>query len=446
MFDNSTQIAFLNYLEVRKYGTANKLNNPLISNTYSSNIVNTNLLTETINNIDHIDNLNISNPNQDIAVDSNKIKKSYANITNNTLLNSFDAFQVVDNKSLILKNQLLTLENTFINGNSNFNNFYNNYGYEKYNSINCIRFDPLEKRVIYATSNGTISIYNPSNDSITKVGSHQTAIKAITFSSLNLSSSVEYNSGNTKNATNPSAIGINNKENNISSIMLSGDNNGSVIVWNNNISEYSYKNKIHLHNQGITDLSFSINGSIFASSSEDKSVKLYDLEHNKELICYSDHNSDVKTCDWAKPRSLLVSSGKDKKIRFFDPRYKESIAVMSGVHFDIINKVRFNSNGNWFITASKEHNLKLVDFRMMKVLQKFDCHTLGVNSVAWNPYCNEAFCSVGEDKKVIYWTVGSEESYCIDNAHDKEVFDVCYNKFGNIAASGSKDSCIKFWN
>jgi len=414
--DSKSQITLLNTLEVLKYSDCSSIKNPLTNNNHLFNKHQPQSQSQSLN------------PEQDPSFSYKYLPKTYLDLFSHPL-NSLNPNSTLNSpNSTILKNQFLSIDNNISNTGYSYRD-YNSYGYEKYNSINCLKFDPLDKKLIFATSNGFISSYCRTNNSTSKIGSHQTAVKSMVFSTLISTSTVEGTSQENK-----------------SSIMLTGDNNGSVILFNNNLSEFNYKTKIHLHNQSITDLSFSINGNVFASASEDKSVKVYDLEKEKELLCYSEHNSDVKSVDWAKPRSLLVSSGKDKKIRFFDPREKKSIATLSNVHFDIINKVRFNSNSNWFITASKEHNLKLVDFRMLRVLQKFDSHSLGVNSVVWNPLNNLAFCSVGEDKKIIFWHVGSEECHCIDNGHEKEIFDVCYNNFGNVLATGSKDSTIKFWN
>jgi WD40 repeat protein len=415
MFDKSTQISLLNFLELRKYGNVNYLNNPLMTQTYNSNTQN-NQINTTIN------------LREDSEIQFNNKKKKYLSVVNDNKLNSLSISSGLNSNDYILKTNSITIDSNLING-YNLNNNYNTSGYERFNSINCVKFDSIDKKLVFATSTGALSTYYPKNHSITRVGSHSSAVKALAFSVLNIVNSVE----NTSNSSRTNVI-------------LTGDNNGTVRVWNNNFHEINLKSSHVLHNQGITDISFSINSNIYATSSEDKCVKIHDLEKNVEIISYCEHNSDVKSCDWAKPRSLLVSSSKDKKIRFYDPREKQSIGVMSNVHFDIINKVRFNSNSNWFLTASKEHNLKLIDFRMMKVLQKFDCHSLGVNSLAWHPFSNEAFCSVGEDKKLIFWRVGSDVPCSIENAHDKEIFDVCYNNIGTIVASGSKDSCIKFWN
>ncbi len=86
------------------------------------------------------------------------------------------------------------------------------------------------------------------------------------------------------------------------------------------------------------------------------------------------HNSDVKTCDWGKPRSIIATAGKDKKIRFFDPRQQENIGIIHDCHKDTINRIRFHFNSNWLLSGSKDHNIKLIDFRMLKVLQQFNSH------------------------------------------------------------------------
>lgn len=355
---------------------------------------------------------------------SNLMGDSIVNNTSNSFLMTYNSNRYKNVEKYYLNKMSYEITKSIINSNIES---------ERYNSINSIVFEPIGKSLIFGTSNGSLFNYDIGfeNKAIpTKIFSVHNPIKCLLYSQCiyNFSNYSEIENNNNRFSNN---------------ILISGDSKGELVIHFLDKSEK--KENFVLHSQSITDMTFSLNESIIASSSEDKIVKIFDLQIMKEIISYNEHTSDVKTVDWAKPKSIIASSGKDKKIKFFDCRSKNSFETMNNVHFNIINKLRFNSNCNYLVTASKEHNLKLIDMRMMKEIQKFDHHTKGVNAVAWNPSNSNSFCSIGEDKKIIHWYVDSEKFCSVDDAHNEEIFSLCYHPNGSSLYTGSKFSSIKFW-
>lgn len=153
----------------------------------------------------------------------------------------------------------------------------------------------------------------------------------------------------------------------------------------------------------------------------------------------------MKSCDWNKFRNMVCTGSKDHLLKIWDPRSGEVICSLHP-HKNTINRLRFNKNGNWLLTASKDHSLKVIDIRVMKELQIFKSHEQEVNTVCWHPTVEEMFCSAGADGNIIYWFVGQTKKYVMKNSHDKEIFDLAFNQYGNLLASGSNDTTLKFWS
>ena len=279
--------------------------------------------------------------------------------------------------------------------------------------VNCIKMFNNSKKLLYGTSNGTLvtcDIYNSFSLSNSSQLSPQSTIRALQF---------------------------NKKE----SYILIGDGSGTVTYFNNPIKKLKY---ITPHTATITDISFSISDQKFITSSDDKTSKIIDFYSGHEDICFKNHLSDVKSCDWNPYKNLVVSGGKDHIIKVWDPSSGEEIATLHA-HNDSINRLRFNKNGNWLLSASKDHTLKVIDIRNMKEIQSFKGHEKEVNTVSWHPVHEEIFCSAGVDSSIIYWKVGQVKNFVVKNAHDKEIFDLCFNNTGTLLASGSNDSFLKFW-
>ena len=283
--------------------------------------------------------------------------------------------------------------------------------------VNCVKFFSDSKKVLYGTTTGFLAVCDIYN-SFDLRKSHQLdsspSIRAIQF---------------TKDE----------------SFLITGDKNGNITYFKNESNNNLSKNQnIKLHNDTITDISFSINSSKFVTSSDDKTSKIVDFITGKNELIFKEHLSDVKSCEWNPYRNIIVSGGKDQLVEIWDPNSGEVIGTLH-LHKNSINRLRFNQNGNWIISGSKDHTVKVSDIRMMKELQIFKGHDSEVNTLAWHPIHEEIFCSAGADQTIIYWKVGQEKSYAIKNVHDREIFDLCFNTAGTLLASGSNDSNLKFW-
>jgi polyadenylation factor subunit 2 len=71
--------------------------------------------------------------------------------------------------------------------------------------------------------------------------------------------------------------------------------------------------------------------------------------------------------------------------------------------------LEWNGNGNWLITAFRDHLLKLFDIRnLRKEMQIFRGHKKEVSTVSWHPIHEGLLCSGGSDGALMFWHVGYE--------------------------------------
>lgn len=286
--------------------------------------------------------------------------------------------------------------------------------------VNCVKFFNYSKKVLFGTTNGNLNVCDIYN-----------SFDLHKYYQLDKFPSIR-------------ALQFNKDE----SYLLTGDKIGIISYFKNSVNSHNFESKqtIQLHNDTITDISFSINSLKFVSSSDDKTTKIVDFNTYTNELVFKEHRSDVKSCDWNPYRNVIISAGKDQSVQVWDPSTGKSIGGSLKLHKNSINRVRFNPiNGNLFLSGSKDHTVKVSDIRMMKELQTFKGHDSEVNTICWHPVHQEVFCSAGADQKIIYWKVGDEKSFTIKKAHDKEIFDLSFNSNGTLLASGSNDSYLKFW-
>lgn len=85
---------------------------------------------------------------------------------------------------------------------------------------------------------------------------------------------------------------------------------------------------------------------------------------------------------------------------------EQSNLTFSHGHKNTVLQAKWNKNGNWLLTASRDQLLKLFDIRMMREFQTFKSHKREVTAAAWHPFDENLFVSGGFDGVLLYWVVG----------------------------------------
>ena len=160
------------------------------------------------------------------------------------------------------------------------------------------------------------------------------------------------------------------------------------------------------------------------------------------------HGADVKGVDWHPTKALLVSGSKDgqQPIKLWDPRSGASLATLHA-HKNTVTDVKWNQNGNWLLTSSRDHLIKIFDIRSMgQEMLTFRGHKKEATCLAWHPVHEGLFASGGSDGSILFWNVGTEKEVGgMEQAHDSVVWSLSWHPMGHILASGSNDHTCKFW-
>ncbi|KAF4527648.1 hypothetical protein B566_EDAN010873 [Ephemera danica] len=181
-------------------------------------------------------------------------------------------------------------------------------------------------------------------------------------------------------------------------------------------------------------------------------VRSFSPSDQKFATCSDDgtirHGADVKCIHWHPQKGLIISGSKDNQqpVKLWDPKTGQSLATLHA-HKSTVMDVRWNENGNWLVTASRDHLLKLFDVRnLSSEVQTFRGHKKEASAVAWHPAHEGLFCSGGSDGAILFWHVGADKEIgAIEQAHDSIVWSLAWHPMGHILCSGSNDHTSKFW-
>ncbi|XP_072896727.1 pre-mRNA 3' end processing protein WDR33 isoform X1 [Hemitrygon akajei] len=287
------------------------------------------------------------------------------------------------------------------------------------NKVKCpvfvVRWTPEGRRLVTGASSGEFTLWNGLTFNFeTILQAHDSPVRAMTWSHNDM-------------------------------WMLTADHGGYVKYWQSNMNNVKM---FQAHKEAIREASFSPTDNKFATCSDDGTVRIWDFLRCHEERILRGHGADVKCVDWHPTKGLVVSGSKDSQqpIKFWDPKNGQSLATLHA-HKNTVMEVKWNQNGNWLLTASRDHLCKMFDIRNLKEeLQVFRGHKKEATAVAWHPVHEGLFASGGSDGSLLFWHVGVEKEVGgMEMAHEGMIWSLAWHPLGHILCSGSNDHTSKFW-
>ncbi|KAI6229081.1 WD-REPEATS-REGION domain-containing protein [Aphelenchoides fujianensis] len=227
--------------------------------------------------------------------------------------------------------------------------------------------------------------------------------------------------------------------------LASGDADGFVKYWQPNMNNV---HMFHAHkDEAVRSITFAPTDAKLATGSDDGTARVWDFARSVEEQVLKGHGADVRSVDWHPSKGLLASGSRDSQqpVKLWDPKTGKCLATFHD-HKNSVTAVQWNRNGNWLLSASRDHIIKLYDIRMLREVQSFRGHKREVTSIAWHPIHEGLFASGGNDGSLGYWLVNSEKEIAmLEGAHDQAIWALEWHPLGHVIASGSNDNNTKFW-
>jgi len=194
--------------------------------------------------------------------------------------------------------------------------------------------------------------------------------------------------------------------------------------------------------RSVTDVTFSPDGRLLASCSEDKTVRLWDPATGKHRRTLAGHTDGVTGVAFSPDGRLLASSSEDDTVRLWDPATGEHRRTVAG-HTNSLYGVAFSPDGRLLASCGADGTARVWDPATGGHLRTLTGHTYWLTGVAFSP--DGRLLASGGINGVQLWDPATGKYLRTLTGHTDRVKGVAFSPDGRLLASCGQDG-IRLWD
>ena len=170
-----------------------------------------------------------------------------------------------------------------------------------------------------------------------------------------------------------------------------------------------------------------------------------DTNYNQQAPTIFEHRNTVWSLAFSPDSQLLASSSGDKTIKLWQLKSGELLRAFPGAHSDTIWSIGISQNGQTLVSGSGDKTVKIWNLNTGKLLRTLVGHKDAVRSVAVSSD-GKIVASGSADKTVKIWNLNTGQLLHTLTGHTGKIISIAISPNGEMVASGSNDKTIKLWN
>ncbi|KFY93175.1 hypothetical protein V500_03860 [Pseudogymnoascus sp. VKM F-4518 (FW-2643)] len=226
-------------------------------------------------------------------------------------------------------------------------------------------------------------------------------------------------------------------------VIASASDDTTVRLWDAQTGKL--RSTLNGHLNGVTYLAFSPNSQLLASASEgDHSIKLWNVQTGVSHLALEGHSKGIYAITFSPKGQLIATASDDKTVRLWDPQTGQLRSLLHG-HVHRVDTLAFSRDGQLLASASaRDPTIRLWDVQLDNLRCTLEGSS-GVTDVAFS-LDGLQIVSASYDKTVLFWNIERGEICNTLYGHSSWVDTVIFSADGKLLASASKDDTIKIWD
>ncbi|MFN8576784.1 MAG: hypothetical protein U0354_07990 [Candidatus Sericytochromatia bacterium] len=188
-----------------------------------------------------------------------------------------------------------------------------------------------------------------------------------------------------------------------------------------------------------SNIEFSRNKNFMVQVYPEYKLKIYDIKKKLEIKVNTNHSARISGISFSSDNNLFATSSEDKTVKLWKITGEEIKAIR--VSNEGVYSLAFSNNGKYLATGSFKE-IKLWDIETGEEVAKNFVNSY-ISSITFSK--DDKYIVVGSNKKLIFFKSPELIKYDeTEEAHDNFITDISINS-SNILSTSSSDKTFKIW-
>ena len=220
-----------------------------------------------------------------------------------------------------------------------------------------------------------------------------------------------------------------------SSLACSFDN-GATLLWDT----LTWSKRLTLKGFApVSKVVWSPENRILVSGHRNGSLRNWNTVNGEAITVFGSHENSISCLAWSNDGTHLASGALDRTIRIWDMENRREVRRL----VSRVNSLAFSPSGQTLASASIDHSISIWDTDSGINLKTLSGHSGSVEAVVWSPN-GRTVASASHDRTIRIWDVMSWRAVAILEGHTSAIEALSFSHDGSIMAS--QGDHLRLWD